>query len=235
MATVSTMILRSMRMIGEKTRGATLTTNEQTETLAELNTFIESLTINRLMSYAITEDTHAMTASTLTYTIGPGATINTTRPVKLVDPCFVRDASGYDTPVQIVSLEQYGMIVDKTVGNTYPTHIYYDGEYSATSTATLSVYPSPSAALTLHINSWKTLANLSTVSQTLMLPPGYQLMLESNFAIHLAAGFRPVSAELAKIARDSMAAVKSINIPSPVARSDLGAVGQVGRNIFTGP
>ncbi len=35
MAIVSTMILRSMRMIGEKPRGATLDTNEQTETLAE--------------------------------------------------------------------------------------------------------------------------------------------------------------------------------------------------------
>ena len=49
MAFVSTMILRSMRMTGEKPRGATLNATEAVEALDEFNTFLESMSIDRLM------------------------------------------------------------------------------------------------------------------------------------------------------------------------------------------
>ena len=51
MAAVSTLILRSMRMIGEKERGATLDVNEQVECLAELNTFMDACATERLLCY----------------------------------------------------------------------------------------------------------------------------------------------------------------------------------------
>ena len=224
-----------MRMLGEKARGATLDSNEQVECLAELNTMMESWSNERLMCYAITEDTAALTASTESYTIGNGAVINTTRPTKLVEPCFVRDASGYDTPLKIVNLETYGRIVAKTAGFTVPTAIYYDGEYSATSTATLTVYPSPSAGLTLHINSWKQMQNFANLSTTVLFPPGYQLAIESNFALHLAAGFTDPPAIVVKIARDSKAAIKSLNLPETVMRLDSPTTPYNRISVLTGP
>ena len=233
MPAVSTVILRSMRMTGEKGRGATLTSDEAVECLAELNTFIESLQTERLMCYSVTEDTAALTASTSTYTIGNGGAINTARPTKIVDPCFVRDSSGYDTPVSIVNLEAYGHIVDKAAGYTVPNVLYYDYGFSATSTGTISLYPVPSGGLTLHINSWKQLQSFPSVTTLLLFPPGYQLMIESNFAIHLAAGVLPVTPELARIARDSKAAVKSLNAPAPVMQ--LGPLSAYGSSILTGP
>ena len=228
------MVLRSMRMIGEKARGATLTANEQTECLAELNTFMEATANERLLCYQITEDTKALTASTASYTIGIGGDINVTRPVKIVDPCFVRDASGFDTPVRIINAQSYGRIVDKDAGYTVPTELFYDTGFSATSTGTIYLYPAPSSALTLHINSWKQLGTFADLSTTVLLPPGYQLFIESNFAIHLAAGVRPVPTETARIARDSKAWVKSLNQPDTVARLDSAVATQRG-SIFTGP
>jgi len=216
-----------MRMIGEKVRGATLSANEQTECLAELNTMMESWRLERLMCYAVTERTQALTASTESYTV-------TSRPVKVIDPCFVRDASGYDTPVTVVNAESYGRIVDKDSGYTVPEYLYYDAGYSATSTATLTVYPSPSGSLTLHFNTWAELQRFADLSTTVLLPDGYQIAIESNFAIHLAAGFRPVSAEVIKIARDSKAAIKSVNAPEVISRLDHGVVAYRG-NILTGP
>ena len=50
MAFVSSLILRSMRMIGEKARGATLDSAEQTECLAEFNSFVDSLANERLLA-----------------------------------------------------------------------------------------------------------------------------------------------------------------------------------------
>ena len=229
MAAVSTMILRSMRMIGEKARGGTLDSNEQVECLAELNTMMESWRNERLMCYAVTERTIALTASTEAYTI-------TSRPIKFVEPCFVRDSSGYDTPVALINAESYGRIVDKDAGFTVPIYAYYDAAFSATSTATLTVYPSPSASLTLHINEWNALQSFADLSTQVLLPPGYQLAIESNFAIHLAAGLTPVSPELAKIARESKAVLKGVNLPEPVMQMDAGVLSGSSRgNIFIGP
>ncbi|MDP3952642.1 hypothetical protein [Microbacterium sp.] len=222
-------------MIGEKVRGATLSANEQTECLAELNTFMDALALERLMCYQITEDTLALTASTASYTIGTNGAFAVTRPVKIVDPCFVRDSSGYDTPVKIINADAYGKIVDKDGGYTVPTHVFYDGGFSATSTGTINLYPSPSGSLTLHINSWKQLGTFANLSTVVLLPPGYQLFIESNFAIHLAAGFRPVSAEVIKLARDSKAAIKNVNAPEVISRMDVGIVRVRGGNILNGP
>ena len=235
MAAVSSMILRSMRMIGEKARGETLDANEAIECLAELNTFLESEQTKRLMCYSVNQESFALTASTATYTIGVGGTFNTARPTKIVDPCFIRDSANLDTPVTIIYSEQYGRIVQKSVGFTYPTYLYYDMGFSATSTGTISLYPSPSGSLTLFINSWKQLQNFASVSTQVLLPPGYQLFIESNFAIHLAAGLTPISPEVAKIAKDSRAAVESLNAQSPTMRLDYYGVGRAGNNILTGP
>jgi len=223
-----------MRMIGEKPRGGTLDSNEQVECLAELNTMLESWNLERLMAYSVTQDTHALTASTATYTIGPGATINTARPVKIVDPCWTRDANGYDSPLTVVNLETYGKVGDKSSAGVTPQTIYYNGDYSSTSTASLTLYPPPGSGLTLHIHSWKQLTAFASVSSTVLLPPGYQLAIESNFAIHLAAGFREVSKEVAEIARKSKAAIKKVNTQGLIMGSDLSATQAAGENIFTG-
>jgi len=235
MAAVSTMILRSMRMIGEKARGATLTSNEQTECLAELNSMMESWQTERLMCYSVTQNSLALSASTSTYTIGTNGAFAVTRPTKIVDPCFVRDANGYDTPVTVINSESYGRIVDKDAGYTVPTHLYYDYGYSATSTGTIHLYPSPSASLTLFINSWNQLQSFANVSTTVLLPPGYQLAIESNFAIHLAAGLVPVSKEVAKIARESKAAIKGLNAPETISRLDPTMTVHPRSSILTGP
>jgi hypothetical protein len=237
MAVVSTMILRSMRLIGEKVRGGTLTSDEQAECLTEFNTFLDAMPTERLLCYSVQQDSLALTASTNTYTIGTNGAFAVTRPVKIIDPCFVRDVSGYDTPLKIIGSDAYGKIVAKSAGYTVPTYLYYDAGFSATSTGTISLYPSPSGSLTLYINSWKQLGSVSTVSQNLGLPPGYQLFLESNFAIHLAAGLTPISPELAKMARESKAAIKTVNLPDSTMRQDSGSVQTRGRgvSILTGP
>lgn len=235
MPAVSTMMLRSMRMVGEKARGDTLTSNEQTECLAELNSMMDSWSIERLLCYQVQQESFSLTANTVSYTIGSGATFNTTRPTKIVDPCFVRDGASLDSPVTLVEAATYGKLVQKSVGTTYPSVLFYDYGFDSSGYATIRVYPAPSASLTLFINSWKPLQNFANVSTSMLLPPGYQLAIESNFAIHLAAGLTQVSPEVTRIARESKAAIRSINAPSPIMALDAGAISAVRMNILTGP
>ena len=208
--TPTTMIIRALQMIGEKPIGGTLSSGEQTSYLSVLNAMMDSWGLERLMVYQLLQESKALTAGVGSYTIGSGGTFNTTRPNKIVDPCFIRDADSFDSPLMIIDAEQYGSLPVKSTGNTYPEYLFYDSAFVG-SLGTIYLYPLPDAGLTLYINSWKQLQSFATISDTVTLPPGYQRAIESNLAIELAPGFTSVSPEVMKIARDSKAAVKRVN------------------------
>lgn len=228
MATPSTLILASLVLVGEKQIGGTLTTDEQTHWLARLNGMLESWSLDRLLCYQLLQESLALTTGTASYTIGAAGAFATDRPNKIVDPCFIRDSSNIDYPIQIIDAQAYGRIALKSVGNTYPSYLFYDSAF-VSSLATIFLYPKPSASLTLFINSWKQLQQFAAIGTTVVLPPGYQLAIESNFAIHAAAGYKPISKELAIIARDSKAAIMALNVPSMNMRMPPGLPGAGGR------
>jgi hypothetical protein len=235
MAVVSSMILRSMRLIGEKARGATLDSNESTECLGEFNTFLDSLGTERLYAFALETQSHGLTASTSSYTIGIGGDINIARPVRIVDPVYVRNSDGNDSLVRIIDANTYGRLSDKAANGMTPQYLYYDAGFSSTSTARLHIYPPPTETYQLYFSIWRTVGSVSTVSQNLALPPGYQLFLESNFALHLAAGQVEPSAALVKMAKEAKTAIKGLNAPPPpLMNTDLLPTTGRGDDIVTG-
>lgn len=232
MATPSTMILSSLRMIGDKAPGGTLTTAEQTDYLYDLNAAMESWGLDRSMCYQLLQESKALTTSTGSYTIGSGAAFDTARPNKIVDPCFIRDASNLDYPLTIIDAQAYGRITQKTLDGSTPQYLFYDHAYT-TAFGTIFLYPEPSASLTLYINSWKQLTTFATIGETVSLPPGYQLAIESNFAVMKAGGFTKASPELVKTARDSMARIQSLNLKVGTMSMPAGLVSGRRSNILT--
>jgi hypothetical protein len=211
MATPSTMVINSLIMLGAKEIGGTLTAAEQTHYLAKLNSMLESWSLERLMCYQVVEESKALTASDGTYTIGSGGDWDTARPTKIVQ-AWIRDSDNEDTPLKVINADSYNSIPAKTTDGTYPEYLYYDGAFVA-GLASIYLYPEPSASLTLYISSWKQLQSFATISTTLVLPPGYQRAIEYNFAIEEAGGLRDVPASVIKIARESKAAIKNVNLP----------------------
>ena len=216
MATASTMILSALRKIGEKEHAGTLSANEQTNYLSDLNSMLVSWSLERLMCYHILEESKALTASVGSYTIGSGGAWDTTRPTKIVS-AFVRATDNSDTPLKVIQKPEYDAIVLKTTDGTYPEYLFYDASYPL---GTIYLYPEPSSGLTLYINSWKQLQSFASISTDLALPPGYQRAIEFNLAIELAGGFTSVTPEVAKIARDSKAAIKGVNRPDVMMQID---------------
>jgi hypothetical protein len=228
------MLMTSLGMIGEKDPiNGSLSAAEGTYWLGRLNSFMEGLSIDRGAVLSIGSDNFSLTAGTVSYTIGSGGAFNTTRPVKIVN-AFVRDSSNFDTQLDIIGQEQYAAIKVKSVGNAYPSALYYDNAYAA-GLGTIYVYPAPQAGLTLYINSYKQFASFPSVTTTLVLAPGYQRMIEANFAIDAALGLTSIAPELAKVARESKAAVAMLNLPETIATFDAGVTGRTRGNIITGP
>ena len=235
MPAVSTMIISALIMTGEKSIGGTLDADERPYFLSRLNSMLDSWSNERLVIPYLSQTSFALTASTASYSIGNGGAFNMPRPIKVVDPCFIRDTSNVDSPLQIIDNQAYADIPMKQTNGAYPGLLFYDSGFSATSTATISLYPAPSSGLTLFINTLQPLTNFSTVSQNLLAPPGYQDAIETNFAVRSAFGIRPVAPEVVRMARETKAAIKSTNMPAPIARLDYGVTGSWRGNILTGP
>lgn len=231
--TVSSMIFNSLINIGEKAIGGSIDANEQAFYLDKMNAMLDSWSINRGMIYSILQENFALTAGTVSYTIGTGGTFNTTRPSKIVN-AFVRDSSNYDSNLDIIPQQQYAAIRVKSTGNSFPTSLYYDAADVA-GLATIYLYPAPVASLNLYINSYRALPSFTAISTALVLPPGYQRAIESNFSIEAAQGLTAVSQETIKIAKESLAAIKAINLPPVISRMDSAIVGGARGNIITGP
>ena len=235
MPAVSTMIINSLVMTGEKSIADTLDTDEQRYYLSRMNSMIDSWTNERLLIHQLSQTSFSLTTSQGSYTIGNGGDFNMTRPTDIVDPCFIRDSDNTDTELEVIDMVAYGRIVQKTADGSYPAYIAYDHGFSATSTGTIRLWPEPAASLTLFINTLQPLATFSTMSQNLLLPPGYQDAIESNFAVRSAPGFITVSQDLKDHAKSAKAAIKTTNLTAPVMRLDYGITGTGRSNILTGP
>jgi hypothetical protein len=234
MAAVSTMVITSLIAIGEKAIGGTLSASEGTHYLGKFNSFLESLSQERMMIFQVTTDSFALVANTSTYSIGPGGAVNTDRPNHIVN-AYVRDSANFDHQLDVIDQSSYAGIGNKAQTAPLPEVVYYDHGFSATSTGTLHFAPVPSEVNTVYLNSWKQLTTVAHLSTNVLLPPGYQRMIESNFALEVSPGLVDPPAMLIKIARDSKATLKSINAPTVTLRMDAGVVGAQRGNILDGP
>jgi hypothetical protein len=217
MATAQTIIDRSLRLIGAIASGESPTTDETADALIALNAMIDSWRNDRLMVYALTESTLTLVANDGSYTIGATGDIVATRPVK-IESAFCRSGN-VDFPVRVIDKARYDAIPDKTTTSDIPQFLYYD---PVVTTGVIKLWPVPSAANVVHVTLWTVLSTLATAATTVTLPPGYEKALAYNLAIEVAPEYeKPISQEVMKGARDSLAALKKINSPQIVAYSEL--------------
>src|SRR5256885_5050497 len=101
MATASSIILRGLQLLGDKTVGDTLTTTEQTTYLAVLNSMLDSWRLDKLLVYRILENSFTLVIGSRSYTIGSGGNFNIERPDRLEDSCFIM-LQNAQYPVRVV-------------------------------------------------------------------------------------------------------------------------------------
>ena len=180
------------------------------EGLRRLNRMLESWRNERLMCYQLVEENFALTANKRNYTIGPtGADLTTARPLEILRPCFVRE-SNTDYPLTPISKDGYGRVVSKsTVTSNYPEWLYYESSFP---NGEIFLYPVPSAANTLFINSLKEIQSFTSLTTQVALPPGYEEAIVYNLGIRQAAkkGFA-INPETKQFADQAIARIKVTN------------------------
>lgn len=218
MATVATRIQRALRLLGVLESGETPSTSEYADALVALNSMIGTWRNDGLMVYALQTESLTLAASTASYTIGLGGSLSTTRPVS-IEQAWV-DVSNVSYEVRLIGDDEYNAIADKTTTSDWPDRANYRPSMS---TATLYVWPVPNATRTMKLSTRVVVAEFSATSDSVTLPPGWERVIDSNLAIELAPEYQvQASAEVAKMARESLAAVKGTNSRPLMADCELG-------------
>lgn len=234
MATAITMITTAMRLAGVIGKGETPDADESADGLAALNSMLESWSIERLYVYYIVQEALTLVPGQATYTMGTGGDLNTTRPTRIDDSCFVAYGSLLNIPLQLINADAYAGLVAPTIQSNVPQYIFADMQYPL---VRLSFYPVPNTAYTAYIRSWKQMQSFATLTDVLALPPGYQRAIEYSLAEEYGPQFGvDVPPNVSRIAGKARTNIKRINAVTPIMLSEAGAMSSVRRpaNIYTG-
>ncbi len=228
--------------------GQTASANQSDYALKILNdSLIDAWSTDRLLTHTITRTTFTLAASTASYTVGTGGTVNVQRPSTMnyqgCNVAFIDTSSSTpltELPLQFLTDDAYQAIPQKLYEATYPTSWYYNPTYtsSASPYGTLTVYPVPNVGYLTGVFYSPVAASQLALTDTIALPPGYKRFYRSNLALEMCDGF-PVSdtvyERIKRKAMESRGDVERVN----TRLSDLGvdvALWPIQRpnNVYTG-
>lgn len=201
MTTGRALVISAMKQAGILTGGETPTSEEVVDGLADLNRMTASWSNESLMIYARTFENFPLSSGVGDYTIGPGATFDTVRPMHIVD-AFVRQDT-LDYWLSIIPDEQYDAIAYKDI-DSIPQVLNFTAQYPQ---ATLRIYPKPQNSFTLYLRSEKQLTTWG-LNDEVALPPGWEDALIYNLAVRFGPSYGlPADPVLIELARNAKAAL----------------------------
>lgn len=214
MTTVLEIITDSLQDAGILASNETPNATDGQKAFRLLNRMLDADSTEDLMIYQNVQEVFNLISGQQVYTIGPSGDFNTTRPIDITE-IYMRDTNGNDLPVQLISYEQYADILSKPITATIALSAWYNSGMPLS-----SIYFWPVPAQTSYravVWSWKPLTAFTSLSDSVILPPGYEDYIESNLAVKCCMAFsRPVPSELATWAAESKGKLKKLNIDVPI-------------------
>lgn len=203
MATVQALIIDpALRKVGQSKPE----TVDRNNALDALNTMLNSWSAQRLLIFAVTRENFPLVVNQQSYTIGSGGNFNTVRPTKIID-AYIRDA-GSDFPLTIHNLKNFNDISVKATDGR-PEEIHYLREFPL---GVILFDLEPDKAYTVFLDSLKPLSTFASINTQVSISPEYEEALIYNLVLRISSEHdAAIPAEVAAIARDSLAAIRRIN------------------------
>jgi hypothetical protein len=176
--TVTELIKAALRKCGAIATGETPTDDEMQDALIQLRAMLRQWSSRSMMIFKTSVVTHTLDGST-SYSIGSGATISTTRPVR-IKSAFVT-SGGIDYPIRIIGSAEYGNLADKDYDSNYPSYLWYNPGYSQG-----TIYLSPAGSGTLTLYDLIPLTDPTTLTEDIVMPGEYDQAIIWNLACEMA-------------------------------------------------
>ncbi len=217
--TVRDLLTRSLRIATVLGGADQISADDAADALLSLNQMLDAWQAERLYAYTIDTQTLALTAGVTSYTIGPAGNINLAlRPPK-IEWAFTRDSQNFDRALQMVPREVYQSIALKSLGNTFPTLLFYEPQFPV---GQLYLWPAPPASLTLYLGTWEVLTEYADLNATVALPPGFEDAIVYSMAERMAPEYgEPADPAVQRMAAMARARVKNLNLPDPRVTCEL--------------
>lgn len=217
--TVASLITLAMDTVGAINVEEGPSPSELSTGLSRLNMMIDAWSVDDLMVRGTLMESFLVTAGTQSYTIGINGAWPTTCPSAITD-AFIRDGNNLDTPLDVVSMDEWDSYDDKDFSVARPQSLYFDpgpAQAAAGQQGVIWLYPIPDASTpyTLFIGEQKPLTEFSAVTDTVAFLPAYYEALLYNLAVRLYRSFtkrqQPVPADVAQLAKESKAVIERMN------------------------
>lgn len=209
------LISSALKAIGVLGAGETADSEDTTDGLLRLNDLLDALGTERQSMFYVLRTTKTLTASTTSYTIGSGGSINIVRPTIIERAGLIIDTTAttpVEIPIPVLTNQEYARDVIKTLTSALSTAIYYDHGWTA-GLGIIYVLPIPTVSTTqLVLYTPQALTAFADLVTDYTFPPGYARFLRTNLALELAPEYgRPADPVLVQQAMDSKADVKRSN------------------------
>jgi len=214
MSTIGTIVQAAGRKIGL----ADMEVEEIVDGISALNMMLSQWQAIPSLKNAITRENFNITNGTASYTVGSGATVDTTWPGR-IKAAFLRDDDNVDTPLAVFSAEEYAYTGQKSETQK-PAALYYERTYP---NGTFFFWPTPDDTYAVHIWSHKIFTTYSATTDSLALPPEYEPAIIFNLAIEMAPEYKkePSGVVVAR-AQSTLRSLKNMNShPVPQANTNV--------------
>lgn len=222
MTTAYDIIHGALRKIGAIAVGETLSADDSTTGLEQLNAMLDLWSTEHLAVFNNNEYVLQLQASKSTYSIGSGGDFNIPRPLRLSGAYTRLQPTGttVDYPCTEVDFTRYSKIGIKNQPGPWPKVMYFNASFPL---AELILWPVPSQNAEFHLWADMVFSQFANLTDTVTLPQGYMLALQTNLALLLAPeyGVQPAP-ELVETARVTKKALKALNA-TPTATSTYDA------------
>lgn len=185
------LVASAMKTIGTLASGETPSSEEANDALLRLNDLLDAWGTQRLTIYYQARTVKTLAASTASYTIGTGGSINIARPTVIENAGLILDTSATiptEVPLQVLTLDQWAAIRQKTLASALSQKVFYDYGWTA-GLGLIYPWPIPTVGTTqLVIYSPQALTAM-TLAADYTFPPGYARLLRMGLARDLAPEF----------------------------------------------
>jgi hypothetical protein len=188
--TVNDVIESSLRLIGVLDPNQTAAAEDVADSLMAFQDLMSEIGGDGTMIPGTTTEAITLVSTQSSYTVGENGSpdLNTIRPEHIFN-AFVRDSSGYDHYVDVISESDYNAISSKTTASR-PQRIWYN---PTAPNGTVYVHPVPTSAESLYIVSRKPFTESTSKTQELLddlgIPRNYHSHLKFMLAVEIAPEF----------------------------------------------
>lgn len=188
-----------------------------------LNDMLDSWSNEALTTYATILQSVTFIPGQYQYTIGVGAYIDATRPIRLLDgfgAAFVLDQTGNRYPLDVITEDRWNEIGNiAQVNANIPLYLWYNPQEPW---GILNFFPIPNIGYQAFWNSYLQFQNYSSLDADPDLPPGYAMAVKRNLALELAPYYPDavLSPRLQMAAAESKGNIKRSNYRPQIAQYD---------------